>query len=369
METIYIVSLTVSLLLGSLILLNVNKNKANLFLFGVLFIAIAGTILNLLQLNNKVQGLLYYISFVDALPSVFGLLLFFYVKHSIFPDARISKYYLLSLIPFILAFSLSLFSQLSNANSILVLVSLNIFLKNIFSLYFILLAINKIKQYRTTLLNNYSALGELEFKWLKFLTYIAFCFWILYLFMIVILYLDVDLPFNPSDAIYIGLSVFIFSISLYGIYNSLTFSKLKSIESVSTGENDLPLPDKKPKKALLDTNNITVLFEKIEAYIISEKCFLEKDITLQDLSKRVNLHSKKCSEIINRKTNSNYFYFINSYRVKYFNEEILKPENQKLTLISVAFDCGFSSKSTFNRIYKKQIGVTPSKYLASKGKI
>lgn len=366
METIYIVSLTVSILLGSLILLNVKKNKANLFLFGVLFIAIAGTILNLIYLNNKEQGLLYYISFVDALPSIFGLLLFFYVKHSMFPDARISKFYLLSLIPFILAFSLSLFSQLSRTNNILVLIALNIVLKNIFSLYFILLAINKIKQYRINLLNNYSAIGELEFKWLKFLTYIAFYFWILYLFMIVMLYLNVDLPFNPSNAIYIGLSVFIFSISVYGIYNSLTFSNLKSVESESTAENDLPIPDKKSKKALLDTNNIDELFEKIEAYILSEKCFLEKDITLHDLSKMVNLHSKKCSEIINRKTNSNYFDFINSFRVNYFNEQILKPENKKLTLISVAFDCGFSSKSTFNRIYKKQIGMTPSKYLASR---
>lgn len=358
MEVVYIMSLTVSLLLGGLILLNVKKNKANLFLFGILFIAITGTIVNIIYLNNKEQYFLYYISFVDALPSLFGILLFFYVKHSIYPNTRINKYYVIYLIPFFIAFFLSLFSNLSEKDNILILITLNIVLKNILSLYFIILAISKLKQYKVSLLDNYSAIAELEFKWLKFLTNIAFYFWILYLLMIVMLYANINLPFNPSSIIYIGLSIFIFTISTYGIYNSNTFSNIKPIETDSSTQ------EKKPPKTILDEDSINKLFEKIEAFILSEKCFLDKDIALEDLSKMVSLHSKKCSEVINRKTNSNYFDFINSFRVNYFNEQILKTENKKLTIISVAFECGFSSKSTFNRIYKKQMGITPSKYIA-----
>jgi AraC-like DNA-binding protein len=53
---------------------------------------------------------------------------------------------------------------------------------------------------------------------------------------------------------------------------------------------------------------------------------------------------------------------VNSYRIEAFKELVAQPENKKLTLLGLAFECGFNSKSTFNDVFKKSTGKTPSQY-------
>ncbi|MCK5455567.1 MAG: AraC family transcriptional regulator, partial [Melioribacteraceae bacterium] len=67
-------------------------------------------------------------------------------------------------------------------------------------------------------------------------------------------------------------------------------------------------------------------------------------------------------EVINTKTGMNFFDFINRYRIEEVKKEIIKPENDNLTLLAVAMDVGFNSKSSFNTLFKKYVGLTPSKY-------
>lgn len=365
MEIIYIISITISVLLGGLLIPNIKNNKANLFLFGILFIATTGGIVNIILLNNEEQNYLYFISFVDALPSIFGVLLYYYVKHTIYPNSKIRTSYLLYLIPFIIALSLILFSTFYGIYNVFILIIIHIVLKNLFSLYFIILTIYKFNQYKVYLLKTYSVIEQIEYKWLKFLTYIALFFWIIYLIMVILIFSNVHFPFNLNSIIYISLALFIFTISAYGVYNTNTFSKIKITKANVNLNETSSFKDKKKATDNFANYDIRKEFEKIEKYILSTKPFLNKDLTLQDLSKLVNLHPKKCSEIINKSTNSNYFDFINTFRINYFNEQIVKPENKNITIIAVAFNSGFSSKSTFNRTYKKLTGISPSQYLSN----
>jgi AraC-like DNA-binding protein len=66
--------------------------------------------------------------------------------------------------------------------------------------------------------------------------------------------------------------------------------------------------------------------------------------------------------VINEHFKLNFFDFVNQYRVEAFKERIVNPKYGNFSLLGVAFECGFNSKSAFNRIFKKSTGLTPSQY-------
>ncbi|RIV35852.1 AraC family transcriptional regulator [Flagellimonas lutimaris] len=103
--------------------------------------------------------------------------------------------------------------------------------------------------------------------------------------------------------------------------------------------------------------------EKITEVMESQKPYLDSELDLTKLSKLVNLNPKQVSHTINRSFSKNFYEYVNSYRVEAFKQLAAKPENKKLTLLGLAFDCGFKSKSTFNDVFKKTTGTTPSEYV------
>ncbi len=81
------------------------------------------------------------------------------------------------------------------------------------------------------------------------------------------------------------------------------------------------------------------------------------------VSRELNIHPNTLSQVINRAEQKNFFDYINSLRVSEFKERTMKSDYQKYTLLSLAHDCGFNSKTSFNRNFKKITGKSPSEYL------
>jgi AraC-like DNA-binding protein len=93
--------------------------------------------------------------------------------------------------------------------------------------------------------------------------------------------------------------------------------------------------------------------------------YKESELSITDLASRLGVHPNYLSQIINQRERKNFYDFVNTYRVEEFKRLIAIPKNQHLTLLSVAFECGFNSKSSFNRYFKKATGQTPSQYFTS----
>jgi len=74
----------------------------------------------------------------------------------------------------------------------------------------------------------------------------------------------------------------------------------------------------------------------------------------------VSLHN--LSEVINGHLNQNFFDFVNSYRVEKVKQDLEDPDKLHFTLLALAMDAGFNSKSSFNSIFKKHTGLAPSVY-------
>jgi AraC-like DNA-binding protein len=107
-----------------------------------------------------------------------------------------------------------------------------------------------------------------------------------------------------------------------------------------------------------------LLAEKLKEYMNLKKPHMNPDLCLKDLAEQLNVYPHYVTQILNTLFNQNFYDFVNTYRV---NEakKLLKEgvdKSNKVPVITIAYDCGFNSKSSFNRIFKQKIGITPSEY-------
>jgi AraC-like DNA-binding protein len=102
--------------------------------------------------------------------------------------------------------------------------------------------------------------------------------------------------------------------------------------------------------------------EKLIDYMEKDKPFLDPDLTLPELAKSLEVSRNQLSNIINKKHGVNFYQFVNQYRVKEVKELMEDPSNSNLKLISLAYDAGFNSKASFNRIFKQMTKMTPSEF-------
>lgn len=108
------------------------------------------------------------------------------------------------------------------------------------------------------------------------------------------------------------------------------------------------------------------LKNRIMQAFTEEKVYLNPNLTLSDLARKLKTNSSLLSAAINQNFEKNFNDFVNEYRVSEFNSLIKDSKYAHLTITAIAYDCGFNSKSTFNRAYKKITGVSPSSNLNTK---
>jgi TolB-like protein/AraC-like DNA-binding protein len=122
---------------------------------------------------------------------------------------------------------------------------------------------------------------------------------------------------------------------------------------------------KKYKQALLDTNEINKYSKELEQIMQDYKLYLNPDLSLKDLASYLELPANYVSQLLNLGFQKNFSEYVNNFRVKEFKERVLLEENTGLTIMAVAYDSGFNSKTVFNTFFKKIEGTTPNAYLKS----
>ena len=122
---------------------------------------------------------------------------------------------------------------------------------------------------------------------------------------------------------------------------------------------------KKYKQALLGTNEIKKYSKELELIMEDYKLYLNPDLSLKDLASYLELPANYVSQLLNLGFQKNFSEYVNSYRVNEFKERVLLEEYKGLTLMAVAYDSGFNSKTVFNTFFKKIEGTTPNSYLRS----
>ncbi len=121
--------------------------------------------------------------------------------------------------------------------------------------------------------------------------------------------------------------------------------------------------EKANNKLIIDPTEQIALKKKLVDYIEDETPYLDSQLNLKFVADALEIHPNKLSYLINEVMGVNFNEFINQYRLKHFKSIALKPELKHLTILGLAYDSGFNSKSVFNTFFKKSEGVTPSKWV------
>ncbi len=209
---------------------------------------------------------------------------------------------------------------------------------------------------------------KINLIWLNNITIGTLLVWILvFIKNIVSYFVSSELFYQRETPIALGIMALIYLMGYLGLMQTEIFSPSiidnKKDSEISNNEDQISeivsrkyeksgLSEEKAKKAL---SNLIELMEK-------EKVYHKSNLTLKDLAKQLNISTHNLSEIINTHQKQSFFDFINGYRVKDVKDSMLKPDKKGYTLLALALEAGFNSKSSFNAIFKKHVNMTPSQY-------
>lgn len=121
----------------------------------------------------------------------------------------------------------------------------------------------------------------------------------------------------------------------------------------------------KATKYSYDTAEMKQLQDKLNVLMHNAKPFLDEDLALASLSAILEVPDKKLSTLLNQNMGTSFYDYINGHRVEEFKSRLATPDSNTYTLLAIAYDCGFKSKSSFNRVFKNTTGLSPSEYQKS----
>lgn len=220
-------------------------------------------------------------------------------------------------------------------------------------LYYTNQSLQVINHFQNQLLTEFSAVEEKKMQWLKELIY-AFFFLFTLLILINLLVLDDQyLSFNYEVFFYIGIAVLVYL---------MTFKSM----------NQVPLNfqfdyKSSPTKDTIDSENLNTakaseLGQKLLAFMEKEKPYLDNNLSATQLANLMGISRHQLSNLLNKEIGKNFYDFINEYRIEAFIEKLNQPKFAHLTILGMALEAGFSSKSSFNTVFKKMKGVTPTQF-------
>lgn len=140
--------------------------------------------------------------------------------------------------------------------------------------------------------------------------------------------------------------------------------RFKELMQEIFGKIDIVIEQKKKyKKSSLTSEEAAFYYQQLNNIIKQEAPFLKPNLSLRDLAQMIDLHPNKLSELLNDTIGKNFSEFINYYRVERFKKLVILPKNSHLSLLGIAYESGFNSKTAFNTFFKKETGMTPKAYL------
>jgi len=221
------------------------------------------------------------------------------------------------------------------------------------SLILLPMALRMVNQYQKYLYGHYSTTRHKSLRWLRnfiLLVLILIAIWaIAYFFM-----LKEDWGAYESTFVFLNLGIILLMFWI-GYFIILYHNWFQIV----------PLPDV-PKLAKVGSNRLSA---KTDTYhqgllrlIREERLYEDVELTLESLAQRLQISAGYLSQIINEKEAKTFFEFVNFYRIEAVKEKLLDEEFRNYTIMGIALESGFKSKSTFNSVFKKFTGQTPSAY-------
>ncbi len=301
----------------------------------------------------------------------YGPLLFLYVRHMTLPTLRFSPWNALHFVPFIIFFAISvilreepIFDDLSGFFVIDRFIPLRIFYSVCFFLSvtgYSILSFIEIRQHQKRLRDvvSYTS-AKITLNWLKIISITFYTGYVVVFILGGINIISGLLPFDPYILTFAFISIFSFAYSFYAIKQPEMLDYPVAVKEDDNGNDSAGV--EKYARSGLRADLAEEYLTRLLHYMDDEKPYLDGDMTINDLSRKTGIPRHHITEVLNEKHHRNFFSFVNEYRIREVISRISDPKYQHYTILAIAFDAGFNSKSTFNTFFKTYTGKTPSAY-------
>lgn len=300
-----------------------------------------------------------------------GPFLLMYVKSLIRPEFKLLREFLPHLLPFLLfnlyhllflpseeiqknIFRFDVFPEIE-----LSLFSLLLLLVTALSVpFYIAWSISLLRKHRKIINNNFSSQEKRNLNWLRNLMVMLGIAWII---LLVIFFIHHVLLFFTDDfcinGLFITLAAFIIVVGYFGLHQPSIFT---AHDRIPTTED--PVANIRYAGSPLKTDDLRNYLRSLDDFMNSKKPYLNSELTLYQLAEQSDIPPHHLSRIINEYHHQNFFDYVNFHRVEEFKKRVTDPAYNNFTLLAIAYDCGFNSKTSFNRFFKKITGLTPSEF-------
>ncbi len=372
----FIIGIFIAAFLVLLLLIKKNKSRADKILVAWLFLICIHQALNYFLYTGEAYEYPHWLGVQFSMPVLHGVLLYFYVMEITGNKLKKRWTVLLHLIPALSLVILAIpFYRLSGEQKIDVfqnegagfewyITYLSILIP-LSGLVYSVWSLIVIRNYQLKIQNRFSNTDKKELQWLKYLSFGYAIIWVLAIFF-------------DSEIIFTAVVVLVLFIGFFGINQlSIFYSTVepvqdlgketisKAIKTNNPNKESVHPINEKYAKSGLNEDMASEIYTNLNRMMEDSASFKDENLTLVGLSQRLDVHPNHLSQVINAMESKNFYNYINSLRIKAFIKLASLPENKKYTMISLAYDCGFGTKSTFNKHFKLHTGKTPTDYFNS----
>jgi len=361
MNPILYIGITQAFFAGLFIAVKKEQSIADRLLTALLF---------LIAIDMSFSLLRNELSFIQEIPPVlplaYGPLLYLYVKYQIKDHRHFNYKNLFHFIPFAALFIATLalidkpilpeknFFENDKFLPYRITYGITFFsLNTIYAVFSFIL----VYKHQKNIKNIFSFTSEkITLNWLKLVLF-SFLFTYITLYITGAWYIIQNKSFyvdniNPVDFSYIGLTFFAFAFSFFG------FKQLAVHTKEEESETDKP----KYLSSNLSIEDAKKYKDELNMLMLEKKPYLDEKLSVSELAKSLNISRHHLTQIINEQLGKNFYTYINDFRIEEVKKMLLDKSKENYTILAVAYECGFNSKSTFNTLFKKYTGQTPSEY-------
>ncbi|MFC1508983.1 helix-turn-helix domain-containing protein [Candidatus Omnitrophota bacterium] len=206
-----------------------------------------------------------------------------------------------------------------------------------------------LKKYSRRIKDCFSSLEKINLNWLWYITVMTTSVWVL----VFILNFSELLGVHSSKGVPIPFStaILIYTMGYLGLRQPEIFSGMSEAKEL-----------KKYERSGLTQEKAQALLDNLIHVMETEKPFTDSNLKLSQLAHMLSITPNYLSQVINEKLQQNFFDFVNRYRIEEAKKLMTDSSQQHFTLLSIAYDVGFNSKSAFNASFKKHTRMTPSQF-------
>lgn len=219
-------------------------------------------------------------------------------------------------------------------------------------LIYIVMSLQKVLNYRNEIKHQFASVRKINLDWLVFL--------ILSVTLILLLsWVSVMIPVTGARG-WFEYSLLVIIFILFIFINLVVLKGLNQPEIFAGLETGRLVVD--AATSPLVSSESELIRNRLEDLMRKEKVFLDSELNLESLAAKAGISAKKLSQVINTTYEKNFFDFVNAYRIEEAKRILRESSDPGLTVLEAMYQSGFNSKSSFNTIFKKTTGLTPSAY-------